>query len=232
MKKCLFGLILAIMAFVFLSPAPGMAQDGEKTYITDNMGRKWEIDPTTAATSGAGAGLGEVIGEAETVPWAGHMFDVTFGLTAVGTATDDTSSTEQALGELGVYYIPKTESGWIAIGLLMGKSTTGTNELTFRPDFRFTLFPDPFSSFRWNVHASVFSYTVQTGEVDGPRMSAWSTVPKIMFGVEVPRGPYSIEFGLGAAYPFSIQGITDEELNSAVDNAMLAGNVTINWRQR
>lgn len=231
MKK----LALALLALAFVA---GQAWAQDTKIVRDNLGRKHLVDVKTLETPGAGGEIGTIeaaiIEEPNPLPWQGNMFDIAFGLAAVGAAGDDSSNTEQALTSLGLYWIPKSETGWFAVGPRATWSLQNTEEITFDIPMRFTLWPDPFSSYRWNVKFSAFQYTVRTGGGDDatPRESAFSFSPELAFGWEVPAGAYSIEFAAAAAYPFSIQGITDQDVNGAVKEAQIGGQVTVYWRQR
>lgn len=229
MKRTLALLLVSVLL-------AGQAWAQETKIVRDNLGRKHLVDVKTLQTPGAGGELGTIeaaiIDDTNPLAWDGHMFDVAIGLSAVGVAGDDSAATESAITALGVYWIPNTESGWFAIGPRASWSLSNTEEVTFEIPARITLWPDPYSAYRWNLHFSAFSYTIRTGAGDVPRESAWSFAPSLSVGWEIPRGAYSIEFAAGATYPFSIQGVTDADVNSAVDEAQLRGQVTVYWRQR
>ncbi len=233
MKRILALLLLALSLAV---PAIADTPPGTKE-ITDNLGRKYLVDIKTLETPGAGGEPGTIaaaiIEEPNPLPWVGHMFDVAIGFSAVGQAGDDTSSTESALTSFGILWIPKTETGWFAIGPNFSWNLDGRNEIRIDPvPMRITVFADPFSAYRWNLHFSPFSVTIRTGDVDTPRSSAFSFDPTLGFGWEIPRGDYSIEFAAGVGYPFSLEGISDESVNDAVHKAQIGGRATLYWRKR
>ncbi len=224
------------MFLIALAALAGTAWAQETAEVRDNLGRKYLVDVKTLNTPGAGGEIGSlegaIISEPDTLPWQGHMFDLAFELSAVGVAGDDSSTTESALTSLGLLWIPSNQSGWFAVGPRVTWNMNAGDEVTFDIPMRFTVAPDPYSAYRWNVHFSAFTYTVHTTGVDTPRSSAFSFIPTLSFGWEIPRGSYSVEFAAGAGYPFSLEGVTDEEVNSAVKEAQIGGRVTVYWRQR
>lgn len=225
MRKLTF---LALIA-AFMLPITAQAE----TTVIDNLGRKWVIDEATAATPGAGSGLGEIVGleSAELPSYEQHMIDLQFQLGATGTEGDDTLSTENAVVGFTLFYYA---ADWLKIGPQIGTTLgEGSKMIDFSVPVEFILFPDPFSSVIWKFRANVFTYTVTTSDdVTMPIKSAWSFDPAGSFVVEVPMGAYSVDFGAGVSYPFSIMGVTDEELNNAVKKATAGVAVSINYRMR
>lgn len=215
---------LAVAALLFSQTA----QAGEKP---DNLGRTWITDDVTAKTPGAGSGEGSLVGLStdSLAAYERHMFDLSFGVDVTGTSGDDSAVTEQAKTGVTVFWYP---ASWMKLGPRMAWAPGDNKEIDFQIPLQFVLFPDPFSTYIFKFGFTPFTYTVLTGENNTPQSSAFSFDPAASFLVEIPKGSYSIDFGMGLSYPFSIQGISDSDLNSAVEKAVLGVGVAFNMRLR
>lgn len=219
--------LLAVFVAVALTSTPMWA--GEKV-IYDNDGNRWVVDTETAGTPGAGSGLGALVGAVDDTldSFQKHKFDLQLGLTAAGVAGDDSSKTETALTGLTLYYRP---DGWVRLGAGFTWNTIDRSAFTFSLPIGFKLFPNPWGSVNFWLDTNLLpTYTVRTGETDIVRESAFSWVPSAQFAVEVPMDMWSVEAGIGAGIPVSIEGVTESDVNNAVDKVAAAVQFAINLR--
>ena len=222
---------LLLMSLVLALAVVGIAQAGERT-VTDNDGDKWVIDTETAATPGAGAGLGAVVGAVgDTIPgYQGHRFDLQIGISAFGIGADDSMNTESAETGATLYYRPAT---WNRIGANMTWDTVDRSKLDFGLLAGFKLYPDPWSSVIWWCNLDLLPhFIVRTDDTGAPRTSAWSYFPKVGMSVEVPMNTFSFEVGAGAGVPLTLEGINKEAENAALTKLAAGVDVAINFRWR
>lgn len=221
--------IFAIMLAVSVALAQPCV--GAEKKIRDNDGNVWIIDTATKATPGAGSGEGAIIGAAsDTLPaYDNHKFDLQIGVNAIGSAADDSSGTEALLTGATLYWRP---ASWFRVGPSLNWNTADTQKFTLSVPVGFALFPNPWSGVRWWLTANVLpSYTMRTSlDPAEPRENAWTWAPAAEFAVEFPMQLWSVEVGLGAAYPFTIEGVDDSAVNSAIEKVALGANVAVNWR--
>jgi len=223
-------LLAVTVAVALLAPAAF-----PKTYKIDNLGRKWLVDEETAATPGAGAGEGAVIGLADEVEpgFNRHMIDLQFGLSATGVAADDSAATEQAVTTVTLQWYPPTSSGWLKLGPRVSLASAQQGQLTFSLPITAYLFPDPFSTFKWGVELNVLpslSVITDPNKEFEIRESAWNYVPALEFFAEVPMGSWSFQVGVGGGFPVQLQGVSDEALNSSINQATFGVGGQVNWR--
>lgn len=219
-------LIAAFCAVAILTSCPAFA--GEKV-IRDANGNKWVIDTETAATPGAGSGSGAVIAAVDDTlaGYEKHKIDLQLGLSAVGSAADDSSDTETGLTSFALLYRPVT---WFRTGPSVALNMQETSTITFGWPMGFKLNRNPWATYNFWLALDILpKFTVRTDEpVDTSRTSAWSYVPTAEFKIEIPKGVWSLEGGLGVGFPFSLEGVTDEAINNAVKKTILGVNVALN----
>ena len=224
MWKMLLTLTVALL--VITSPV-----FAAKVAVKDNLGFTRYIETEEAAATGLqpmAAGIGfTATGEPEEVAaYDKHAFDLAFSLAAAGAGGDEDATSERALLGATLFWYP---SDWMKFGPQMSWDQNDQEKLNFSIPVLFYLFNDPFSSVKWFFTVNPFTYSVRTDET-GARDSAWSFNPASSFGVEFPMDSYSVSFALGAAYPFSLEGVTDPSVNPAVEQIQLGAAATINWR--
>lgn len=222
MRWILLGLILVLAA-------PAVA--GEKI-IYDNDGNAWVIDTETAATPGAGSGEGALVGEvADTVAaYDNHKFDLQIGITMAGIGSDGNAETETAITAISIFYRPAI---WARFGPSLAWDAVDRTQLDLSIPVSFKLFPSPWSSIIWWCNTDVLPhYIVRMGEGPEPRASAWSWVPNVGISIEVPMETFSVEGGVGVGVPLSLEGITEEAENAAINQLALGAEVAFNFRWR
>ncbi len=196
----------------------------------DANGNAWNIDPETAATPGAGSGEGDVIDQVETR----NKFDLQLALRAVGSPGDDDTSTESALAGVTGFYRPSPK--W-RIGMSMQWDAVDNTAIHFTLPVSLQLFPNPWRDQIFWINANLLPiFTVRTGtEGDFIRESALSWIPSAGMSVELPMGEtasWSTEFGVGAGLPITVEGVSDEALNSAVNQVAGMADFKVNFRFR
>jgi hypothetical protein len=222
--------LLSVFVAVALTSTPMFAAEKE---VRDANGDKWIVDTETEATPGAGSGLGALIGAVDDTlaGFEKHKFDLQLGLTAIGQAGDDSSATESALTSVTLYHRPVPVFRW---GPRFSWNTVDNNLFSFSLPMGLKLNRNPWATYNFWLNLDILpTFTVRTDEpVDTSRTSAWSYTPKIAFAAEVPMGPWSIEGDLGVGFPFAIEGVTDDAINSAVKQVGFAAKVAVNIRLR
>lgn len=220
--------LLVVWVAMALTSTPSMS--GEKI-VRDADGNKWLVDTETEATPGAGSGTGALIGAVDDTlrSFETHKFDLQIGIMAVGQAGDDSSGTETALTSATLYWRPNS---WLRLGPQFSWNTVETSTFTFGLPVSFKLFPNPWATYNFWLDLNVLPlFTIRTDDsLEMPRKSAFSWIPAVMFKAEVPMGAWSVEFGLGTAFPFSIEGITDQEANAAVEQVAFGAEAAVNIR--
>ncbi len=225
--RWVLGLIVALALI-----AVGVPTDAKPNTIRyDSNGNPWRIDPETAATLGAGSGEGAVIGEIETRT----KFDLQISLTAAGSSGDEDSKSETALTGIKAYYRPSPV--W-RMGGSMKWDLVDQTRITFGLPISMQIKPNEWRDQIFWLNFDVLpSFTIRTGEGEGDfiRESAWSWVPKAGVSMELPMGEkaaWSTEIGLGAGIPVTLEGVSDEALNSLVGSIVGSANFAINVRFR
>jgi len=221
-----------IRAILTLCLAACLAVPASAGQRRDNDGNVWITDDITAGTPGAGSALGALVMAASDTMAAfeTHRFDLQLALVPTGAAGDDNAQTERALAGITLYYRP---SAWLRVGPSLQWDPHDSGKLAVSVVGGAKLFPDPWSAVSWWLSLDLLPHlSVLTADSeDGPsRISALTWAPGTEFTLEVPMGLWSVEGGLGAVYPFSIEGVTEQDENAAVEQLALTGRLAINLR--